>query len=75
MYQAQKYTEAELQQYGLTLGLARDIKRFMINHAEVADSSTVLAEMAADRFDNHEWLDDNEHPIWEWALQYFGETE
>ena len=30
---------------------------------------TALAERAADRFDHGEWLDDEQHPVWDLALK------
>ena len=32
---------------------------------------TQLAEAAADEFDRHDWLDDETHPVWDWAIEAF----
>lgn len=38
---------------------------------EVTDevNLTELAEATADEFDHDEWLDDEFHPVWEWAIE------
>ena len=32
---------------------------------------TQLAEAAAEHFDRHPWLDDETHPIWDWAIEAY----
>lgn len=36
---------------------------------------TQLAEAAAEHFLHDDWLDDEQHPVWEWAIQAFGDEE
>lgn len=35
---------------------------------------TELAEAAAHDFDHDDWLDDETHPVWDWAIEAFDTT-
>ncbi|MNY65361.1 hypothetical protein D3C86_2026230 [compost metagenome] len=52
------------------MNLETSVRRWMaLNHAEY-ETATDLTEAAASEFDTCNWLDDETHPIWDWALEF-----
>ena len=50
--------------------LRRMVRRFMTNWGHEYDGPTALSEAAACDCDHDEWLDDETHWIWDFALRY-----
>ena len=48
--------------------LARQCEYWTFRNAEQYDTATELAEAAADWFGHYEWLDEEQHFVWEHAL-------
>ncbi len=61
--------QCNYRQYGINPDIAKRIRQRMENTADDFETPTALAEDVAAAFCVDEWLDDETHPIWDWALE------
>ena len=57
-------------EYGFTKEMEFQVRKFMAYHSSDCENSTQLAELTADCLNCDEWLDIENHPIWDLALEY-----
>jgi len=66
---------ATLASVSVTENIAKKTMRGLYEEDRDITSSTVLAEMAAEELDFSSALESDDHPIWEWALEVFDESD